>query len=112
VARYTLTVRRRGATDRERFDSLDAALVALEDRLDGLVRDGRRAEERGLSRSYSPVQQVAARGELSGPGGLRGGVDVRGDGSSEAYTGRLRRRLVERRAGETSYEALRRALSD
>jgi hypothetical protein len=111
MARYTLTVRRRGATDRERFDSLDAALQALEARLDGLARPTRRDEERGLSQSYAPVQQVALRGEVAGPGGLRGGVDVRGDGSAEAYTGRLRRRLVERRAGETAYDALRRALS-
>lgn len=110
MARYTVTVRRRGATERERFDSLDAALRALEERLDGLTRPARRGEERGLSRSYAPVQQVAVRGEIAGPGGLRGGVDVRGDGSSEAYTGRLRRRLVERRSGETAYEALRRAL--
>jgi hypothetical protein len=111
MARYTLTVRRRGATDRERFDSLDDALVALEERLDGLVRPQRRSEERGLSRAYAPVQQVAVRGEIAGPGGLRGGVDVRGDGSAEAYTGRLRRRLVERRSGETAYDALRRVLS-
>jgi hypothetical protein len=110
MARYTLTVRRRGATDRERFDSLDAALAALEQRLDGIVRPERRGSERGLSRSYEPVQQVAARGEVAGPGGVRGGVDVRGDGSAEAYTGRWRRRLVDRRAGETAYDALRRAL--
>jgi hypothetical protein len=110
VARYTVTVRRRGATDRERFDSLDAALTALEERLDGLQRAERRGSERGLGREYAPVMQVAARGELAGPGGLRGGVDVRGDGSAEAFTGRLRRRLVERGSGETAYEALRRAL--
>jgi hypothetical protein len=111
MARYTLTIRRRGATDRERLDSLDAALEALEARLDGLSRPERRGSQHGLSRSYAPVQQVAVRGEVAGPGGLRGGVDVRGDGSAEAYTGRLRRRLVERRSGETAYDALRRALS-
>jgi hypothetical protein len=111
MARYTLTVRRRGATDRERFGSLDDALAALADRLDGRVRPERRSEERGLAESYAPVRQVAVRGEIAGPGGLRGGVDVRGDGSAEAYTGRLRRRLVERRSGETAYDALRRVLS-
>jgi hypothetical protein len=110
VARYTLTVRRRGATDRDRFASLDEALVALEARLDALVRSERRGAERGLAREYAPVMQVAVRGEIAGPGGLRGGLDLRGDGSAEAYTGRLRRRLVERRSGETAYEALRRAL--
>jgi hypothetical protein len=107
---YVVTVRRRGATERERFASLDEALVALEARLDGFVSGERRTTERGLAREYAPVAQVAIRGELSGPAGLRGGVDVRGDGSAEAYTGRLRRRLVERGTGETAYEALRRAL--
>src|SRR3954452_9967116 len=87
MARYTLTVQRRGATDRDRFDSLDAALVALEDRLDGLSRPSRRGEERGLFRGYAAVQQVAVRGEISGPGRLRGGVDVRGDGSARRTRG-------------------------
>src|SRR4051794_4045588 len=108
--RYSLTVRRRGATERERFASLDEALAALEARLDGLVRPARRGPERGVARDFEPVPEVAVRGEIAGPAGLRGGVDVRGDGSAEAYTGRLRRRLVERGSGETAYEALRRAL--
>ena len=110
MSRYTVTVRRRGTTDRERFETLDEALIALEEQLDGLARPERRTAERGITRGYEPMQQVAIRGEVAGPAGLRGGVDVRGDGSAEAYTGRLRRRLVARGTGETAYEALRRAL--
>jgi hypothetical protein len=112
VPRYTLTIRRRGATDRERFADLGEALTALEARLDGLTRTERRRTERGLAREYEAVQQVAVRGELAGPRGMRGGVDLRGDGSAEAYTGRWRRRLIEREPGETAYDALRRALGD
>jgi hypothetical protein len=109
VAAYRLTVRRRGAARRRRFDGLDMALRALEAELDALAGE-RRATQRVLAREVAPVQQVAARGEVAGPRGLRGGVDLRGDGSTEAFTGRVRRRLVEREAGETAYDALRRAL--
>jgi hypothetical protein len=106
---YTLTVRRRGATTRERFASLPEALAALEARLDELTPGERRGRERALSREIAAVEQVALRGEVAGPG-VRGGVDVRGDGSAEAFTGRWRRVLAEREAGETAYDALRRAL--
>jgi hypothetical protein len=109
MAAYKLTVRRRGATERERFGSLAAALAALEARLDDLAPGARRRPERTLAREIEPVQQVALRGEIAGPG-VRGGVDVRGDGSAEAFTGRWRRVLVERAPGETAYEALARAL--
>ena len=64
-----------------------------------------------LIRRLEPVQIVVARLELSGPGRLRAGVDVRGDGSSEAFTGRMRRQVVKQRQGETPYDALRRELS-
>ena len=101
MAAYTLTVRRRGATARERFPSLPEALAALEARLDELTPGERRGRERALSREIAAVDQVALRGEVAGPG-VRGGVDVRGDGSAEAFTGRWRRVLVEREAGETA----------
>jgi hypothetical protein len=109
MAAYTLTVRRRGATARERFPSLPEALAALEARLDELTPGERRGREHALTRGLAPVEQVALRGEVAGPG-VRGGVDVRGDGSAEAFTGRWRRVLVEREPGETAYDALRRAL--
>jgi hypothetical protein len=110
MAAYRLTVRRRGATERERFGALTEALAALEARLDELAPSERRGLERALARELEPVQQVAVRGEIAGRR-LRGGVDVRGDGSAEAYTGRWRRVLVAREPGETAYEALRRALA-
>lgn len=62
-----------------------------------------------LGREYEPVQQVAARGELKGPNGLRAGIDLRGDGSAEAWTGRFGRRLIEQQKGEDAYSALRRS---
>jgi hypothetical protein len=109
MAAYKVTVRRRGGTTRERFASLAEALVALEAQLDDLAPGERRDQESALTRDLQPVQQVALRGEVSGPG-ARGGIDVRGDGSAEAFIGRLRRVLVQREPGETAHDALRRAL--
>jgi hypothetical protein len=96
---------------KERHADLSAALDAME-RIGAELSDGAEAQPAGgtLIRRIEPVQQVVGRIEIAGPGRLRGGVDVRGDGSSEAYTGRVRRTLVEQRPGESAYGALRRAL--
>jgi hypothetical protein len=108
---YTLTIRHGARVKRERYGDLDAALGAIEDRGRELERTAH-ARTRGgtFIRKLEPVQQVVARLELSGPGRLRAGLDVRGDGSSEAFTGRVRRKLVDQRPSESAYEALRRAL--
>jgi hypothetical protein len=108
---YTLTIRTGPKVDRERYSDLDAALRAIEQHGHELERSSDVRTRGGtLIRRIEPVQQVVARLELAGPNRLRAGVDVRGDGSSEAFTGRVRRRLVEQRDRESAYDALRRAL--
>jgi hypothetical protein len=113
VARkYSVTVRTRSRPRKEHFGDLGAALAAIEARgreLQGTAREP--AQGGGLVRRLEPVQIVVARLELSGPGRLRAGIDVRGDGSSEAFTGRVRRQVVQQRSGESAYEALRRVIS-
>ena len=108
---YSLKTRSGGKVERSRFDDLGEALSALE-RRGGELQDGANAREVDLKigRRFEPVQQVVARLELAGPRRLRAGVDVRGDGSAEAWTGRLRRALVEQLPSESPYDALRRSL--
>ena len=111
AARYRLVTREGSKFSRKGYDSLEAALRALEKRGAELERTANaKPVNTMLGRRFDPVQQVAARLELHGPR-VRGGVDVRGDGSSEAYTGWLRRRLVVREPGESAYDALRRELA-
>lgn len=118
MAVWRLIVRTGPRVERASFGDLEAALAALAGRARELAETARRAPRPvdARVRRFEPVQQVAARLEVSGPQRLlpavRGGVDVRGDGSSEAYVGRVRRRLIEPRRGETAVKALHRALSD
>jgi hypothetical protein len=112
-AGFTVTIRSGPKVTRERFESLAGALDAIERRGHELERGADATGVGGtLMRRLEPVQQVVARLELKGPGGLRAGVDVRGDGSSEAFTGRVRRRVVDQRRRESAYDALRRAARD
>lgn len=111
---YTVKIRVGPRVERERVPGLADAIDVLEMRLRALGPRARRSTARAFAREYAPVAQVAARGELSGPSRLRpsvqAGVDVRGDGSTEAYRGRVRRRLLEQRRGEDAFDALRREL--
>jgi hypothetical protein len=109
--RYRVIVRRGGRTQKMRFSTPAAALDALETELRAAATAVRPTVARALGRDYEPVQQVAVRGELRGPGGLRAGVDVRGDGSAEAFTGRILRKVVAARDGEDAWAALRRAVA-
>jgi hypothetical protein len=112
MAAYRLKVRVGPKVERSKHADLEAALEALEARADELRRTApRRTVDLKMGRRFEPVQQVAARLELSGPHRLRAGLDVRGDGSVESWTGRLRRELIEQRGGESAMEALRRLAS-
>jgi len=112
VGGYRITLRSGAKVLKQHADNLNGALVLLE-------RGGHELEATAASvavggslmRRYEPVQRVVGRVELKGPGGLRAGVDVRGDGSAEAFTGRLRRTLVHQRDDESPYDALRRELT-
>ena len=108
---YAVTVRTRGKVKRRRFGSLAEALDALRASAAELERDSRVTGVGGsFLRRFDPVAQVVGRIELSGPARLRAGVDIRGDGSSEAFRGRLRRNLIEQRGGESACDALARSL--
>jgi hypothetical protein len=119
--KWTLTVRDGPRVAHKRFETLGETLEAMERRLDELAPDAKRRAGRSVigqlgGRRFDAARQVAVRAEVSAPGGwrggARGGVDMRGDGSTEAYTGRLRRRLVELRPGETPYVGLHRVLQE
>lgn len=65
-------------------------------------------------RRYAPEEQVVARIELSGPQRrlprVHAGIDVRGDGSTEAYVGRVHRQALGVRPDEDPIAALRQAI--
>jgi hypothetical protein len=111
---WKLTVRAGPRVERSRYDDLTEALDAAEQRGRELARAAPRDAVDVKVRRFEPIQQVVARIELAGPERLlpsaRAGVDVRGDGSTEAYVGGIRREVVKQRKGETAYTALRRTL--
>ncbi len=113
--RWKLTERAGPKVKRSSFDDMNRALDALEARGHELEQSAPQEPVDAKFRRFEPQQQVFARLELSGPErfvpSVRAGVDVRGDGSVEAFRGRVRREVIEARRGETPYAALRRSLA-
>lgn len=107
MAGYRVTIRRGPKVRHSEHPTLGEALDALDTALAQI--DERRDPVHWIGRDIDPVKQVVARAEVAGKG-VRGGIDVRGDGSAEAFTGRLRRSLVPQLDGESASAALRRAL--
>jgi hypothetical protein len=102
--------------ERSRYEGLDQLLDALEVRGRQLSRSAPRETVDAKLKRFAPVERVVARLELTGPERLMpsvtAGVDVRGDGSTEAFRGRIRRTVLEQRADEDPFATLRRALAD
>lgn len=105
---FKLTVRRGPKVVKSSHAELAGAMRALEEQLRVVPET---STTKLFRREYSPVAQVVARGEVRCPGRLRGGVDLRGDGSTEAWTGRISKQVVEPDPGESAYATLRRALN-
>ena len=101
---------------RRRLDSVDEALRELRARATELAESAPRRTVDTKIRRFEPAAQVVARLELAGPQRLspavQAGVDVRGDGSAEAFVGRVRRQAIEPRGREDPYEALARAVRE
>jgi hypothetical protein len=112
---WKLTIRVGSKVDTARFGSLGEALDAMQARLDEASGAANRKTARVFHRRIEPVMQVAVRAEVAGPqrmlAKVHGGVDLRGDGSGEAWTGRVSKQVVERERGESAVDALRRALA-
>jgi len=112
---WTVTVRRGPKVRRARFDDLQDALHEVESSVRALQAGSPSASVQAGYRRFEPEQRVAARVELSGPerllSSVHAGIDVRGDGTTEAYSGRVRKALLERSVDESACEALRRALA-
>ena len=108
---WRVTVRTGPKVEKLRAAGLDEALDLVEREARVIAAGPGRRTVALRARTFTPQQQVAGRVELRGPG-VAAGIDVRGDGATEAWTGRVRRRVVEQEGRETPFDALRRELLD
>lgn len=114
--RWKLTERAGPKVRRSSFGDVERALEALESRGRELSDSAPGEAVDVRYKRFEPQQRVVARLELAGPErfvpSVRAGVDVRGDGSVEAFRGRVRREVIAEQRGESPYAALRRVLAE
>jgi hypothetical protein len=114
--RWQLTVRAGPKVKKQSFPVLGEALAALEQSAGEYAANAPAESFDAKIRRFEPAEQVLARLEVAGPErfvpSIRAGVDVHGDGSVEAYRGRIRREVIAQTNGESPYAALRRAVTD
>lgn len=114
--RWKLTERAGPKVRRSSFEEMGRALEALESRGRELAQSAPGDSVNVKYKRFEPQQRVVARLELAGPErfvpSVRAGVDVRGDGSVEAFRGRVRREIITVNRGESPYAALRRVLAE
>ena len=109
MSRWRVTVRTGPRVEKLQAGSLNEALELLEAETRVAATTTWRGTIDARFRTFEPADQVATRAELRGPR-VRAGLDVRGDASVQAWTGRVRRSPVEPEAGEDAYAALRRVV--
>ncbi len=98
------------------FASEDELFAKVAEELDSQVADARALEGKGQAsplRNYEAIEIVHSRIEVAVGGTFskrKGGIDVRRDGSSEAWLGGASKQLIEPRPGEDLVAALRREI--
>jgi hypothetical protein len=109
VGKWKVTVRHGSSVGREKFATLDEAIVDVRRRVEEIQR-GDRLPHISMLREFTPEERVHARIEVSGPGLFRapeGGIDVMGDGKAIAYTGTIRKERIEADSLDDAFEQLR-----
>jgi hypothetical protein len=99
--------------EREKFDDLDEALIALERHAKDIRSQGPLPARR-LVRDFEPGDLVAGRVEISTGGLLRGGgtagIDVMGDGRYVPFVGGMQRDHINHGEG-SPFDAVRKVFS-
>ena len=109
---WKVTVRHGPAVSRSKAETLEEAIAAAREAVEGVRREGG-LPKLSAFRDYEPGQRVHARIEISGPGLLRGkeaGIDVMGDGTVVPYIGAIRKHKLGADSLEDAFERLQEAL--